>query len=72
MTVRGREPSTPPSEFSTRHIVRTESKQQGRDLPAGARANKSIVRLAPHYQQSCPPCLTYPSGGPTMNDEIAL
>ena len=31
-----------------------------------------LLRRLPHYQQSCPPCLTYPSGGPTMNDEIAL
>ena len=31
-----------------------------------------IAVISPHYQQSCPPCLTYPSGGPTMNDEIAL
>ena len=30
------------------------------------------VAEVPHYQQSCPPCLTDPSGGPTMNDEIAL
>ena len=33
---------------------------------------KEILHWIPHYQQSCPPCLTYPSGGPTMNDEIAL
>jgi len=31
-----------------------------------------VGHLIPHYQQSCPPCLTDPSGGPTMNDEIAL
>ena len=30
------------------------------------------LHRTPHYQQSCPPCLTDPSGGPTMNDEIAL
>ena len=31
-----------------------------------------LFERVPHYQQSCPPCLTDPSGGPTMNDEIAL
>ncbi len=30
------------------------------------------VRVAPHYQQSCPPRLTEPPGGPTMTDAISL
>jgi hypothetical protein len=40
--------------------------------PGGSKAPGAERITVPHYQQSCPPCLTYPSGGPTMNDEIAL
>jgi transposase len=31
-----------------------------------------LLLYAPHYQQSCPPCLIDPPGGPPMTDAIAL
>ena len=30
------------------------------------------ILVSPHYQQSCPPCLIDPPGGPPMTDAIAL
>ena len=33
---------------------------------------KRVEDHRPHYQQSCPPCLTDSPGGPPMTDAIAL
>jgi hypothetical protein len=46
----------------------------GTYLIVGTWYNQPLVvkGARPHYQQSCPPCLTDPPGGPPMTDAIAL
>ena len=45
--------------------------QQAASMPPDPQA-LSEREMRPHYQQSCPPCLTDSPGGPPMTDAIAL